>query len=410
MQLSLRINKLTFPTTLASLFFFLVFPSLIIYNLLVVNNYIPPFLGGYFGEIVALTAICYLPFIIYTINESLKASFNFTLFGISAFLLATLITVTSYFANISFYAINQSLILIVMWFALYNLGFFFNQNEHPKLSKYMLIFCFSFCIYMIYQFFFTGSLGFLQNTDSIGNDESNLSGYQAIARNFLIISLFTYSFIKNKFIQMLLLTLCTFAIFSIGARSEMIAFILSIVALNLTLTLRNKTNFITSIIILSIFIFGWIALSNNFSDSRQLQIFDFQKSSSWTARQVFQDDALRTISKNWFWGDFGSHVHGESVGYYAHNALSAYVNFGLVFFLIYLILNFLFLTISFIKLLKSKHPQVWIFAFLMCFVSFFLVITTKPVFWSVPFFAWGLVMGALRMEKFSLLSTNSKLT
>ncbi|WP_180023415.1 hypothetical protein [Acinetobacter sp. YH1901134] len=396
----MKINKLTFPTNLSSYLFFLVFPTLIIYNLLVANGYIPTFLGGYFGAIIGFTAICYLPFFLLSTNENIKTSLNLTLFGLGALLLAILVTASSFFSNVSIHAVEQSALMIVMWFALYNLGFFFNQIEHKKLSKYMLVFCFLFCFYLIYQFFFTGNLGFLQKTEINSVDETNLSGYQAIARNFLIISLFTYSFTQNKYIQILLLGLCAFAIFSIGARSEMVAFILSLITLNLILIFRNKANFITSIVIISIFIFGFMFFNSQFSDSRQLEIFDLQQSSSWSVRQQLQENAIQTISNNWFWGDFGSHANGDNVGNYSHNVLSAYVNFGLIFFVTYLILNFLFLAISFFKLLSNKNSQVWIFSFLMCFVSFFLVITTKPVFWPVPFFAWGLVMGALRMEKF----------
>lgn len=398
MQLSLKINKFTFPISLSPLLFILIFPVLIVYNLLVSNNLIPAFLGGYFGEIAALTAVCFLPFFLPIVNESLKTSFKFSFFGITAFILATLITITSYFSSVSLYAINQSLVLLLMWFALYSLGFYFNQGGHEKLSKFMFFFCLAFSAYLTYQYFFTGNLGFLQNQDTA--NETNLSGYQAIARNFLIIALFTYSFIKNKFAQMALLALCTFAIFSIGARSEMVAFVLGIITLNLLLAFKNKINIIVSVVILLMFIFGAIFLSENFSDSRQLQIFDFQQSSSWVARQSLESNAEQTIAKNWFWGDFGSHVKGDSAGYYSHNALSAYVNYGLIFFSIYITLNFLFLAISLFKLLKSDHLQIWTFNFLLCFVSVLLVITTKPVFWPIPFFAWGLVMGALRLEKF----------
>jgi O-antigen ligase len=61
-------------------------------------------------------------------------------------------------------------------------------------------------------------------------------------------------------------------------------------------------------------------------DNRILQLFDVSHSSSGVAREQLSSDAWHTITENPIFGDFGSYPDG----YYAHNILCAWVDFGLV--------------------------------------------------------------------------------
>ena len=138
--------------------------------------------------------------------------------------------------------------------------------------------------------------------------------------------------------------------------------------------------------------------------SRQFEVLDISSSKSWTGRLALQKIALGQIAETPVLGKFGGHVLTEDTGQfttgyagrYAHNALSAWVTYGLVGFLLYVSLTLYgFLASARQIILKRRNTLHWMFAFMLNFVCLLLIIASKSVYWPLPALAWGIVINAL---------------
>lgn len=138
--------------------------------------------------------------------------------------------------------------------------------------------------------------------------------------------------------------------------------------------------------------------------SRQFEVLDFSSSKSWASRLALQRKAIGQIVENPLMGKFGGHVLTEDTGKfeqghagrYAHDALSAWVSYGLAGFLIYVLLILTgFVVPARQVILKQQDVPLWTLAFMLNFVCLLLVIVSKPVFWPLPALGWGLTGKAL---------------
>ena len=138
--------------------------------------------------------------------------------------------------------------------------------------------------------------------------------------------------------------------------------------------------------------------------SRQFEVLDFSSSKSWAGRLALQEIALKQIAANPLMGEFGGHVLKEDTGKYAkghtgryaHNALSAWVTYGLAGFLMYVSLTLSgFLVPACQVILKQREAPLWTFAFMLNFVCLLLIIVSKSVYWPLPALGWGVLAQAL---------------
>lgn len=138
--------------------------------------------------------------------------------------------------------------------------------------------------------------------------------------------------------------------------------------------------------------------------SRQFEVLDFSASKSWKGRLALQEKALEQIVENPLLGKFGGHVLTEDTGKfekghagrYAHNALSAWVSYGLAGFLLYLALTVYGCLASARHLiLRRVDEPLWMLAFTLNLVCLLLVIVSKPIFWPLPALGWGVLAQAL---------------
>ncbi len=138
--------------------------------------------------------------------------------------------------------------------------------------------------------------------------------------------------------------------------------------------------------------------------SRQFEVLDISSSKSWASRLALQRKAIGQIVENPLMGKFGGHVLTEDTGKfekghagrYAHNAMSAWVSYGLAGFLLYLALTLYGCLVSARHvILKRVDEPLWMFAFTLNLVCLLLVIVSKPVFWPLPALGWGVLAQAL---------------
>lgn len=108
---------------------------------------------------------------------------------------------------------------------------------------------------------------------------------------------------------------------------------------------------------------------------------------------------MKDIYQNPILGNFGGHVRDGSVGEGAHNIYSAYSNYGLVFFILFISINLYIAIKSTAKVIKFPNNKEWGFVFLLSFSVVLLLFTGKSVFWIVPYLLWGVFLGIEYSEK-----------
>ena len=138
--------------------------------------------------------------------------------------------------------------------------------------------------------------------------------------------------------------------------------------------------------------------------SRIFEVLDISSSKSWAGRLALQRIAIDQIAENPLLGKFGGHVITEDTGKfakghtgrYAHNALSAWVTYGLAGFLLYVSLAlFAFLVPARQVIMKQRNEPLWVLAFIVNFVCLLLILVSKPVYWPLPALGWGILAQAL---------------
>ena len=113
------------------------------------------------------------------------------------------------------------------------------------------------------------------------------------------------------------------------------------------------------------------------------------------------NQAMETIKESPVLGDFAGQVRRhDSTGAYAHNALSAWRQFGVVGFVLYLSLSFISLALS-IRLVRQRQNQEADLPRIAATLSLFtliLMLGAKSVFWVFPALAWGLTVACYRYK------------
>ena len=328
MQFLSNINIQKFTLGLGAFCFTLLFVGFVFYHTLVLNQIIPSFLGGFFIQVATMSLILLAPFSLRFLNQTLKTSFYFSFFQLTALLLVTIITIIYiYYDGLTSPAVIQSLLLLFCWITLILIGYFFIQHPKEKLLKKLLIFSGLFFLYTLFYMIKEGSF-MLKFGASENSDLGEVAGYQSIARSFLLISFFCITFLQGRLFSSFVTLGFIIILFAIGARSEFYAFLAAILAYHALLSSKLKTSLIIVIFIL----FSSIGLGTYFfedlSESRQFQIFNLDESTSWNAREDFEKKAIKDIYQNPILGNFGGHVRDGSVGEGAHNIYSAYSNYG----------------------------------------------------------------------------------
>jgi hypothetical protein len=126
------------------------------------------------------------------------------------------------------------------------------------------------------------------------------------------------------------------------------------------------------------------------------ELLDISRSTSWQTRMSLQSEAIEAILRNPLAGDFAYHVRELSAGAYAHNVLSAWAQFGVIGFVLYLALIVTFALIA-IRHAFSSNPT-WQAA-LGLNVAALVVCMAEPVFSVVPALGWGFAVNGLLQDR-----------
>jgi hypothetical protein len=301
--------------------FLLLFPGFFFYQTLLGLGALSAVLGGYFS-IVAVPMI--VPLVWFFVdaakrNENYFVKMDFYFF---LFVLYDSLVIAANFAGGADRMIVQRYVLSMIFCVdIYIIFRMMDLNDRTFIAAAALSLV---AMSAITMYFSIGGFFYLRNLDEAASPES-LASYQGFARSYIYTFLIVISVIKFIGARFLLYGLAVVSLFLNGARSEFsgVLFLIPIIELYHA---KHKLYSIGLVFFLLI----WLAANadsivNMLPDNRILQLFDVSHSASGVAREQLSREAWHTITENPIFGDFGSYADG----YYAHNILCAWVDFGL---------------------------------------------------------------------------------
>lgn len=381
----------------------LLFPGFFFYNAAVAFTIIPPIVGGGFGFVAMLLVV---PLVFLQASDFIlgrtAVSVQDVLFCSTVFFMLIWSGVhflfgVDYQESLDFY--KEVVSALMFWVVLYT-SF---RNFQPSRKSIAYVFGVSLVLMLIISLM--NASGQMFYAASAAAKDVQVASYQGFARSALVTSIILLSICRGAE-TIFLVAGGVVLLFVLGARSEFAGFFLvSFAVIYSRLGLKRAVFVWGPILLSSLAILAFQA--NVFdSDSRILQLLDIGDSSSFLARKEAQEYALNTIENNPLWGDYASSLLLGGRGYYSHDALSAWVNYGLLGFLLFVGLNIHAFGRSARAALDPSslvRPPVVIFAFGMALYSLLMMIFSKSVFDPIFAVAWG----AVSSRQFGLFALNN---
>ena len=372
----------------------MLFPGFFIYQTLLGIGAISAVLGGYFTAVaLALFFPILLSFVSAVRNNRNYAS-GFELYlsmFIAYYLLVLCINLLGGATRIIVERYVQSIVFCFETYVIF-------RTLDLEDKRFLRIVIISLLVMSMITFYFSvGGFFFLQDLDE-AKDPDSLATYQGFARSYIYTYLLSICTARSSLLRYLLYVIGTSSMFINGARSEFSAVILLIPVIELYRARYRLCMIFVIAFLALIFVASIGSIVDMLPDNRILQLLDLSHSTSAITRQHFTENAVRTISSNPFFGDFASYPDGH----YAHNALCAWVDFGLFGFLFFcgllawpacwLLLN------GFFSKIRSND---FVLAGSLICITILWALTAK----NIPDMSVGAAMGAY--SKFRFLKRNA---
>jgi O-antigen ligase len=310
---------------LAALSFVLLFPAFFYYQSAVAVGYVSNFLGGYFTAGAALT----LPLLLLALAQApylrrIGSSASTTLFAVFMAMFATYVlagAVTGTNAEIT----STYLAYLLKFTAIFLAAALVNGQEARFQRLCQLLF-----LGIVITALTTASDGkFLQGAITVALGGEFFLDYQGLAYAYVVMLIYAVPSL-NYLLRLGLYVASVVALFLIGARSEFAGFLVLVLVIEFCKARSRKRFLLTLMIMAAVAALAFVQLAETFADHRIFALLEVSSDQSVIERSDLQEDALRTIEENPVFGKYASYEQGH----YAHNILSAWVDFGFLGFLI----------------------------------------------------------------------------
>lgn len=361
--------------------FVVLIPGFFFYQTALGLGLIPPFLGGYFSSVGAMT----LPFLVFAYLRKILQDPGFLtwmdrLFFL--FLLYFLFVVALHASQGADRVIVTTHIAAILHFIVVYIIFRISEFDSRGI-KYLLMACLAGMSLLIFSYSVDGIFYLRVHGDAVNKEA--VSTYQSFALVYLLTFSAVVPFVRRSWLRLLLYGMGVQALFLNGARSEFLGLILAIAMLEFiysTGSLSRSLFFLgaSCAVFLSAPAAGGLAalLPNN----RVFGLLSFESSTSWQGRVIVSEAAKRTIAAHPILGSYASYPPGE----YAHNFLSAWVDlglFGFVYLGLLVTVPLLVLSFEFASPSRRKLAGNFALAFILGVVTVMLLLTAKTFTYMV---------------------------
>lgn len=396
-----RISTLEVSRVAAEVGLYVLFPGFFFYHLAVTGGLIPSVVGGLFGPATVILTVVFLVCAPQIVKKYIRAGKAvFFAFGLLFFYCLIWFLLHHYTTDVPYRdeAAEQVVGLLFSWFALFVTGVVLPAQR----SRFRWVLSISICLIVVTTLLLFNTDTMMFNPRSLYDFSDGVATYQGYARSALLTALFLLGVCSNLGRMLLVFAPSAVLLFLLGARSELFGF----VALGGVLSLLEAFKSIKRVVAL-LFVLGvsGVFLANHVEDfmaSRQSEVLDLDQATSWQKRREYQAIAFKQIIDSPVIGMYAGHFEAGGKGAYAHNATSAWVEFGAFGFVLYVGLTVYCAVISYRKYRRERvDGAIWRLSFYINFVALLLVVISKPVFWTIPALGWGLVVSSLLRERSS---------
>ena len=289
-------------------------------------------------------------------------------------------------------ALIEALATVLIWIAMLFIGLYLttrpdNLKTLLLLSSWIVLICLGHAFY---------TFGFPEGPLFVfgGFDGIMQPNYQGVGRSLLVVGLIlAFSAKPNTGGSLFILIGLVILMLSIGSRAHLVVVIL-LAFTHLILLLMVKNTRGLGLVGCFVMLVSAVALVDLVLDTRAAEILDLSSSASWNERMIAFSRSIEVIAEHPVMGSFGYH-HWDKAGY-AHNLLSAWTQYGLLGFLLFVSISIYALGLSFkgLVLTQGREPC-WAVAFYFNCAAMILTIALEPIMMSVfPALAWGLTLRA----------------
>lgn len=402
-RIELHVDPRGLSHGVAALGFLLLFPGYAVYHYLATSGWMPLFLGGLFGNVSLSLAIFCFAISFWLLRSHVWGGLAQAQLFIASWTYFLLWTVVGYLAVASephgILALRESISTLIIWLAVFFVGSFYQVNSTVQrlalLGFGIVLACGVLHAMTVHESLLGPLLVFSADNDS----DARTSTYQGVGRSIMVTAILLSSLFAQHWKQLGVLSLTVLALLALGSRAHLFTTLaLTVTTLLLSaLKAKRRTALVAFTLVAAAAVWlGWSV----FLSTRAAEILDLSESTSWQMRLEVQSMALDAIRTSPLLGDFGYHLREIGAGGYAHNALSAWTEFGLLGFLLYISLVAYFTALSLKRLLSLRSSNtLWRISFGLNLASLILAIAAESVFSVLPALGWGFAVNALLEER-----------
>lgn len=233
----------------------------------------------------------------------------------------------------------------------------------------------------------------------LADSSEGIASYQGFARSAFVVGLMLLCIVRGRFAPIVWIS-GLLLLYLLGARSEFVSFVIVGTVIFSIISGSIRFGMVAAFIVIVALVVDLGALWNDYGNPRIASIADLEDDSSFLSRVRLHEVAWATIRSSPLVGDYGSHVRSGSIGSYSHDALSAWVAYGLVGFLLFVLLLAGSLGASIRQAIwgHAKNPVVLLALGMSMHVTL-MAVAAKSIYWVLFGAGWGAAARALEQRK-----------
>lgn len=388
---SLNKPQVSFKSQWAALLVVLLYPVFFFYNVGLSLNLYPQFAGGWYGPV---SAVIGLPFVLYLLIKWVGP------FKLNATRMDVLIyAMICYFAawSVVFHFLGNgysrsnaqfgyTMEMLLLWLVTY-VSFKHIAYNSKLIIKVMSI---AWVLMLLIAVLNIKNGMYYAALQSTAGSNVSIATYQGFSRSALVVAAFLMAYLRGYKLA-ICAVLSVALLFILGARTEFVG-ILVIIGVCIVFGKHYGPVKAAYLVGIGLMLVGVVSYYSGVADqSRIRNLLDLSQDSSWQLRVEFSYAALDTIKSHFLTGDYGSQQQFGTVGVYAHNALSAWVDYGLFGFIGFVSVNLLSFVYALKAVIRDRLRSNGLALFALAISSYCIIIMIFAQSVGAPIFAvsWG---------------------
>ncbi|HEY4192527.1 MAG TPA: O-antigen ligase family protein, partial [Mesorhizobium sp.] len=279
----------------------------------------------------------------------------------------------------------ESTKLLICWISLYGAGYFLRPSE--RLAHLLTA---SLVVMAVL-------IPFVMATDPLSPDQAlrwrfqgQVASYAWFANAIAFTAIFALALETTVVLRVVVVVLGALALAYTGARAELFGYMF-VVMVWLAASSQRRYILPAAAALLMFFIVALFVVGY-FHPQLLTRYTNIGSSASLNERWQIMIGGIKDIMANPIFGDYGGYIRSQKdFGSYIHNALSMWHQFGIVPFILYILMTTGCLIAAVRRRIAGRDFDArWWSLLLVSAFCCLLIVVAKSVFWPLPALAWGL--------------------